>query len=394
MTISPTSTAFHHLVAIRRDLHQHPELAWQEERTSNVVAARLTELGIPHRRLAGTGIVADLPGETGIPAVALRADMDALPVHEETGLSFASVHENRMHACGHDGHMAILLGAAELLAGRSLPAPVRLLFQPAEELGEGAKRMIAEGALDGVGIVFGGHIDRGYDPGTLVVTDGCVNASTDEFYIELHGPGGHGARPHETVDPLVVGSLIVAELQTVVTRTIDPTRPAVLSVGQFHAGSAPNVIATTARLDGTLRAQDPTVRTQLQDGITRVVTNIAAAHGVTANVRVVDGTPAVINHGESVALAREAAAHVVGAASVVPMTTGNMGGEDFGFYLERLPGAFIRFGARPEGESFPAHSSRFWWDERVLAYGANWMEEIALRAGAALRSRGPQQSRT
>jgi len=376
------SPAHQRIVAIRRDLHQHPELSWREERTAGVIANRLGQLGIAFRTgVAGTGIVADIPGRTST-RIALRADMDALPVHEETGLPFASTNDGIMHACGHDGHVSILLGAAELLAGEeTLPTSVRLIFQPAEELGAGAKRMIEDGALDGVDMIFGGHLDRGYDPGELIVTDGCVNASTDEFYIELAGTGGHGARPHETVDPLVVGSFLVSELQTIVTRTLDPTHAAVLSFGQFHAGTAPNIIANVAKLDGTLRAQHPAARQGLQEGVRRLAHGIASAHRVDITIEIVEGTPQVINEGAPLMIAQHAAEDVVGKDRVSPMSSGNMGGEDFGFYVEQVPGCFIRYGAKPPGEGFPAHSSRFWWDEAALAHGANWMRAVAIAAG-------------
>ena len=382
MTMVLGSPAHERIIAIRRDLHQHPELSWQEERTTGVIADRLRELGIAFRAgVAGTGIVADIPGRTST-RIALRADMDALPVHEETGLPFASTNDGIMHACGHDGHVSILLGAAELLAGEEdLPTSVRLIFQPAEELGAGAKRMIEDGALDGVDMIFGGHLDRGYDPGELIVTAGCVNASTDEFYIELSGTGGHGARPHETVDPLVVGSLIVNELQTIVTRTLDPTHAAVLSFGQFHAGTAPNIIGNVAKLDGTLRTQHPAARKGLQEGVRRLTNGIASAHGVDVTIDIVEGTPPVINEGAPLMIAQHAAEDVVGKKGVRPMSSGNMGGEDFGFYVEQVPGCFIRYGATPPGESFPAHSSRFWWDEATLAHGANWMRAVAIAAG-------------
>ncbi len=379
------SPAHERIVAIRRDLHQHPELSWQEERTAGVIAKRLGELGIAFQTgVAGTGILADIPGRTST-CIALRADMDALPVHEETGLPFASTNDGVMHACGHDGHVSILLGAAELLAlEEELPASVRLIFQPAEELGAGAKRMIEAGALDGVDMIFGGHLDRGYDPGELIVTEGCVNASADEFHITLSGTGGHGARPHETVDPLVVGSLLVSELQTIITRTLDPTHAAVLSVGRFHAGTAPNIIANVATLEGTLRAQHPLTRSQLQDSVRRLTEGIAAAHGVDSKVEIVEGTPLVINEGTPFAIAQHAAEDVVGQERVRPMSSGNMGGEDFGFYVEQVPGCFIRHGAKPPGKSYPAHSSRFWWDEAALAHGANWMRAVVIAAGQHL----------
>ncbi|MCA9573220.1 MAG: amidohydrolase, partial [Myxococcales bacterium] len=236
------------IVALRRDLHRHPELSDRETRTMGRISEELDALGIPHRTgVAGNGIVADLPGRHEGPLVALRADTDALPVHEDTGLPFASVHEGVMHACGHDGHTSMLVGAAALLLADPPPLPVRLLFQPAEETGTGALAMIEAGVLEGVGMIFGGHLDRHYAPGELIVTDGPVNASTDTFTVEILGQQGHGARPHEAIDAIVVGSLLVTAIQTIVSREVDPAHPSVISVGSFHAGPAPNVIADRAR---------------------------------------------------------------------------------------------------------------------------------------------------
>jgi amidohydrolase len=373
------------MIAVRRDLHEHPELAWQEQRTAERVEAALDEMGIAHRRVAGTGVLADLPGRDGVDAVALRADLDALPVAEETGLPFASARDGTMHACGHDGHTAMLLGAAEYLARESeLPATVRLIFQPAEETGTGAPALIEAGALADVALIFGGHLDRLYAPGEIVVTTGPVNASTDEFVIELSGPGGHAARPHESVDPIVAGSHLVTALQTLVSRTVDPTQAAVVSVGCFQAGTAPNVLARRARLEGTVRAQHPEVRSRLVSALRRTTESTAEAHGVDVALNLSSGTPAVVNEAGPTALARDAAIRALGEDRLRPLATHNMGGEDFGFYLEQTAGCYVRIGARPTGESFPAHSSRFEFDEQALAVGAAYFYHVALVAGTAL----------
>lgn len=375
-----------HIVALRRDLHQHPELSWEEHRTHDVICAELTRLGIQHRpRVAGTGVVAELPGPEGVPAVALRADTDALPVHEETGLPFASVHDGVMHACGHDGHTSMLLGAAAALRHRTLPAPVRLLWQPAEEQGRGAPALIEAGALDGVGFIFGGHVDRHYPAGVLAVTEGPVNASTDTFTITIRGRDGHGARPHESIDAVVIGSLMVMSLQTIVSREVDPARPSVVTVGRFDAGKAHNVIAGRAVLEGTIRAQHAAVRDHLKAALRRMVKSVAELHGARATIEIQDGTPPLVNGGPALAHARAAAVRVVGAEGVVPLKTANMGGEDFAYYLDHVPGAYIRYGGQVPGrESFPAHSSRFDFDEQALATGASWLTEVALEAGHAL----------
>ena len=375
------------MVHLRRDLHRHPELSWAEHRTMGRIAGQLEALGVAHRRgVAGTGVVAELPGPAGVPAVLLRADMDALPVEEETGLDFASEVPGVMHACGHDGHSSMLMGAARLLAaGPPLPAPVRLAWQPAEELGAGASAMIAEGLLEGVGAAFGGHLDRRFPVGTLVVTEGAVNASTDTFRIVVHGQGAHGARPHEGVDAIVVGSLLVTALQSIVSREVDPGQPAVVSVGRFSAGSAPNVIAGRAELEGTLRAQDPAVRARLRAGIRRIADSVGSLNQARVEVELREGTPALLNRPRVTRLARRAAEELVGAERVVPLGSTNMGGEDFACFLQQVPGCYIRFGGRPPGGvAHPAHSGRFDFDEAALAVGAAWLARVARQAGEAL----------
>ncbi len=378
---------FERMVALRRDLHENPELSGEETRTARRIADELSELGVEARsEVGGTGVVLDIPGKSDGPRVALRADTDALPVHEETGLEFSSKRDGVMHACGHDGHTSLLFGAAMLLTnGEPPPLPVRLLWQPAEERGAGAKAMIADGVLDGVGMIFGGHLDRHYPPGVLAISDGPVNASSDKFTIDIHGQSGHGARPHEAVDAVVVGSLLVTAIQTVVSREVDPAHPSVLSIGSFHAGSAPNVIAGTARLEGTIRTQEVDVRDHLRQAIIRISKSIGQLHGAEVDVEITGGTPPVVNLPEPTRLAREAAEQVLGPEAIVPLHTANMGGEDFSYYLEHVPGSYIRFGGQVKGrEGFPAHSSRFDFDERALAVGARWLARVAHLAGEHL----------
>jgi len=378
------------LVKLRRVLHAHPELSGREEKTAVTICKFLEELAIKHRNgVAGHGVVADIPGPAGVPCVVLRADTDALPIQEETGLEFASVHNGVMHACGHDGHTTMLLGAAALLSQeKDLPAPVRLIFQPAEEKGTGAVAMIKEGVLEGAGLIFGGHLDRHYRPGTIVVSEGPVNASSDNFSIEIIGQGAHGARPHESIDAVVVGSLMIMALQTIVSREIDPARPSVVSVGQFHAGTAPNVIAGQAKLEGTVRAQDPAVRRQLLNSVRRIAESIAQLHGAKIHVAVTEGTPPLINGSEMAGLARRAAIKAVGEDNVLPLKTANMGAEDFSYYLEQIPGAYVRFGSQVPGrEGYPAHSSKFDFDEEALAVGAAYYHAIAKIAGQQLEKK-------
>ncbi len=382
------SSLYGQLVDFRRDLHRHPELSWQETRTAGKVCQFLGQIGVAYRRdIAGTGIIADIPGQHAGAYIALRADMDALPVIEETGLPFASETEGVMHACGHDGHSAMLLGAAALLTADSdLPAPVRLIFQPAEETGEGALAMIEAGALDNVGVVFGGHVDRHFPVGSIAITDGAVNASSDRFSVRITGKGGHAARPHETIDAVVVGSLMVMALQTIVSREVNPAHPSVVTVGRFDAGTAANVIAGQAHLQGSIRAQDQDVREDLHRSIERIATSIAHLHGASIEVEISQGTPAVINCPECTDLARRAAAIAVGSDSIRQMETANMGGEDFGYYLENVPGCYVRFGTAREGiEQYAAHSSKFDFDEEAIAVGAAYLYAMARTAGESIR---------
>ncbi len=368
---------------IRRDLHRRPELSYLEEHTRSYLSARLTEMEIPHRTgLAGTGIVAIIEPAKGSgaesPAVGLRADMDGLPVEEKTGLSFASQTPGVMHACGHDGHMAMLLGAAALLKRNPPPGRVVLLFQPAEEAGNGAARMIEDGALDGIGAIFGGHIDRHFEVGQIAAEPGLICAYTDKFRIDVTGRGGHAARPHETVDSIVVASLLVMSIQTLVSREINPSYPTVVSVGRISGGTAANVIAGEAMLEGTIRSTHPDIRNQIINGLQRMVRATAELYNARTAINFVEGLPPVVNDPAAAALARESAAAVVGEAGVVSQLHPSLGGEDFAYYLEKIPGCLVRFGAgHPDLPNIPAHSPHFDFDEGVLPIGAAYLARVA-----------------
>lgn len=388
MAASIQPALFDRMVNLRRDLHRHPELSWKEHRTTGRLISELERLGLPSQQPLETGIICEIEGPSHVPVVAIRADIDALPIQEETDLPYASETPGVMHACGHDAHAAMLVGAAELLTQHreGLPAPVRLIFQPAEETGSGARAMVEAGALEGVGAIFGGHVDRHYPTGTLVAVKGAVNASTDTFRISIRGQQGHAARPHETVDAVVVGSLIVMAVQTIVSREIDPTHPSVVSIGRFEAGSAENVIAGAAELSGTIRAQDPAVRKHLHRSIARICESVGHLHQASVELKTEEGTPPLVNRGPMVDVARRAAAEALGADRVRSrVRTVNMGGEDFSWYLQQVPGCYVRLGARLEDSAgYPAHSSRFEIDEGVLAAGAAWLAEVAVRGGEAL----------
>jgi amidohydrolase len=379
------------LVALRRDLHRHPELSGREART----AARLLDALAPLapdavarlERVAGTGVVARVRGrDAGAPVVAIRGDTDALPIRESTGLPYASVHDGVMHACGHDVHATWAVGAAWLLAQEPAAGDVVVLLQPSEETGSGALAMIEAGALDGARAIFGGHVDRRFAVGEVVADAGPIAAAADTFEIELAGRGAHGARPHEGADPVVGAGALIGALQTIVARRVNPATPAVVTVATVHAGTAPNVIPAHATMSGTLRAGDPATRRLLHDELRRVADGVAAAHGLTARVTLELGPPPVVNTAREAAWARDAAAALLGASAVVPLGTVNMGGEDFAHYLERVPGCFLRVGAREAGgEPLAAHTSGFYAAEESLFVGAAVLAAAARRASAGLR---------
>ncbi len=367
---------------IRRDLHAHPELGYQEFRTSKKICQHLESLGIPHSSgVAKTGVVAQIGGkkQEKEAIVALRADMDALPIKEKTGLPFASKNPGVMHACGHDGHVAMLLGAAALLKDIPLPGAVRLIFQPAEEGEGGAKAMIKEGVLAGVRAIFGGHIDRHFHVGQICVQPGLICAYTDTFTIDINGKGGHAARPHEAVDSIVVASLLVMSIQTLVSREVNPAYPSVVTVGRINGGSAPNVIADHARLEGTIRSTHPKVRKTLISGLERMVKATGELYHARACIDFVKGYPPVVNDPEASKIAYRAACQVVGTDEVVRQPHPSLGGEDFAYYLNKVPGCFVRFGATKPGErAYPAHSPYFDFDEEVLPIGARYLATVAL----------------
>jgi len=373
---------------IRRSLHRHPELAYQEHNTSELICRELSRLGIDFSRgLAGTGVRAELRSGSG-PCIALRADMDALPIEEETGLEFASINSGIMHACGHDGHVAMLLGAAELLKKQKLNGRVVLLFQPAEESGNGAAAMIAANCLQDVDMIFSGHIDIHYPVGKLTVDKGLICSYTDPFTINIHGQGGHAAKPHETVDAIVVASNLVMNLQTLVSRRINPAHAAVVTVGRFSAGTVHNVIAEQATLEGTIRSAHPETRDRIISGLNRVIRGAAEMCNAEITLTLHDGLPAVVNDERSFAVAREAAKVVVGEDNIFSQRYPSLGGEDFSFYQQRIPGCMIRFGAALEIGAGPAHSSRFDFDENVLSYGADWLAAAAIHGLKHLQQPG------
>jgi hippurate hydrolase len=373
------------LVELRRAIHAEPELAFQEERTAAKLEHALRDCGVTDvRRVAGTAVLARIPGTVrGAPVVALRGDIDALPITEDTGLPFASRSPGVMHACGHDVHAAWAVGAAALLVVRPAAGDTIVVLQPAEEVGRGAAAVLESGALDGVSAIFGGHVDRRFEVGQVVADPGLLAASADTFEIELIGQGAHAARPHEARDPIVGAAHLVTAIQTIVARTLDPATPGVVTVGQVAAGSAPNVIPDRAMLRGTIRAVDPESRARMHDALRRLTENVAAAHGLTANLQLPEGTPPLVNDPAAVSVAREAVTRTLGAGALVPLGFLNLAGEDFAYYLERMPGCFLRVGAREAGGPvIPAHSPRFHAAEASIFVGATVLAECARLASA------------
>jgi len=373
------------LVEWRRELHRHPELGFEEHRTGRFLASRLDELGLEvHSGLARTGVVGILRApRTSRPAVLLRSDMDGLPVQEVPGREYGSEVPGRMHACGHDGHMAMLLGAASLLATRreEIPRNVVFCFQPAEEGGGGAQEMIEAGVLHFVETAeaYALHLWSLFPAGTLHVRSGPIMAAQDEFRARIVGRGGHAALPHRARDPVVAAAQAVTALQAVVSRAVDPVQPAVVNVGSLHAGNAPNVIPEDARIEGTLRSFDPEVRQILRTRVRETLEGCARAAGCALEFELKPGYPAVRNDPAAVERVRAAATEVVGAANVieaVPMAAA----EDFSYFLERVSGAFAFLGAGNEalGITAPHHCPSFDIDESVLPRGAELLARLAL----------------
>jgi amidohydrolase len=375
------------LVELRRELHRHPELSWQESETAATLLAALASFGITEvSRVAGTGLVARIPGrDRSAPVVALRGDIDALPITESTGLPFASENAGVMHACGHDVHASWAVGAARLLLAKPATGDVLVVFQPAEEVGDGARAVVESGALANVVAIFGGHVDRRFEVGQVVAQAGALAASTDSFEVEILGAGAHGARPHESADPIVPAAAIVTALQTLVSRRLDPGQPGVVTVGSINAGTASNIIPDRARLTGTIRATTVAARTLLTRELVRMVNDIAKAYGTTATTSLSGGTPPIVNPERMASIAASAVTRVLGDAALVPLGTTNMGGEDFAVYMESIPGCFMRIGARePGGRVIAAHSPGYYAAEGALFIGAAVLAECARSASAML----------
>ena len=362
------------IYAIRRHFHRYPELSFKEFNTAETISEHLDELGISHKKGVGkTGIVGEINFGPG-PTIALRADMDALPIQEENNLDYKSLNDGVMHACGHDGHMAILLGAANALSKNSKlkKGTVRFIFQPAEEGLGGAKYMIEDGCLDKVDEIYGLHLWNYQLYGEVGIKDGPVMASADLFDIEVSGKGGHGATPQGTVDAIVVSSNLVTMLQTIVSRNTNPLESTVLSIGKIKGGHNFNIISDKVHMSGTTRAYTEENRKMIKQRMKEVIEGVSKSFGADIKLNYKDGYPPTVNHSSQVEKVLEAARSVVANGAKNPYLS--MGGEDFSYYLQNKPGCFFFVGSAPnENEilSTPHHCSHFNIDERALLIGAS-----------------------
>lgn len=370
------------MIAWRRHLHRHPELSYHEEQTSAYIAQQLAGFGMEVKRgVGGYGVVGELTGSKPGPKVALRADMDALPIQDEKSCGYSSTVPGVMHACGHDGHVAALLGAAQWLSEQreQIAGSVRFIFQPAEELSPGgAAPMIAEGVLDDVDVIYGAHLWTPFPVGRVFTRSGPVMAAADEFVMDVIGRGGHGGLPHETVDSVVVASHLVVNLQSIVSRNLNPVEPSVISVGSFHGGTGFNVIAERTSLNGTVRTFSPELRVQAQARVEKVTADTCSMFEASYKLDYKLGYPPVVNHKEETERVFRVGRLTFGEDRVQesPLI---MAGEDFSFYLEKVPGCFFFVGAgNPEqGITAPHHHPRFDIDERAILQSARLLAELA-----------------
>jgi amidohydrolase len=373
------------MISLRRDLHAHPELGFHEERTSKRVAEILASAGNLSIRTARTGIVALLNKDRRGPCLAIRADMDALPIVEQTGVPYASQTPGTMHACGHDGHTSCLVGAALVLSrvADEIPGKIKFIFQPAEENDGGGRFMVEAGVLENphVDAALALHAWPAQPVGTISVRPGPAMAAVDTVVVTVSGKGSHGAYPHRGIDPVLTAAHIVVALQSIVSRTIDPVDCGVVTVGSIHAGSAPNIIPSDCRMELTLRSHRRDTRTHLQKMVKQVAENTAQAYGATANVDLQEGYPVTVNDPTLaewvVAVGRE----VLGADRATDTDPPSMGAEDFAFYAERVPAVMFRLGVRPRDmETYPSlHNPQFNFNDDALATGIRMFCELASR---------------
>jgi len=379
------------MVAIRRLIHQNPELGFEERETAKLICNRLSGLDLQvNTGIAQTGVLVTLSGTPGERTVALRADMDALPIHEENDVPYKSSGPGIMHACGHDAHVSMLIGAVKILSllKESLSVNVKFIFQPCEEQPSGgAVPMIEAGVLDNpaVDAIFGLHVNPYIPAGFVGVKEGTVMAAADQFTIEILGRGGHGASPHQTVDPIVIAAHVIQALQSIVSRQTDPLEPVVVSVCAIHGGSSFNVIANRVTLTGTVRTLNSLVQQQMPERLRAIIAGVTKAFGADFTLDYQCGYPVLINDPKVLKVATQAGIDIVGGPRIMPVTVPTMGAEDFACFTSRIPGAYFFLGVKPAaGDVYPLHNPRFDIDETALQTGAAVLAACVLRAQETL----------
>ena len=380
--LKPAHAIYEDLVQWRRDIHTHPELGFHEQRTAELVAVEMEKMGYRVRRgVGGTGVLADLGSAQG-PSIAVRADMDALPILETPDREYASLNPGVMHACGHDSHVAMALGAASILARESFPGRVRFIFQPAEEVGDeqgvsGAPHMIAAGALEGVEMIIAQHVDPHSAVGTIAISAGPVSGGVDNWFGRILGVGGHGAHPQQTIDPFNLLAHVIMALNGIVSRRMDPFQPVVVSIGMVHGGFAENVIPGEVTISGTLRYTDPAILQSIREEI-RQAFALCRNLGGEYELRFESGGGPNINHPAAAQLLKEVGVSLLGAENVQSGTP-TLGAEDFGAFSEKIPGAMYTLGTLIAGDERFIHHPRFDIDERAMPVGAAMLAEAVLR---------------
>lgn len=362
------------LINVRRDLHKHPELGQEEFRTMEKICEYLQKMGISYKdKVFKTGVIAEIKGEDQGYTIALRADIDALPIIDKKNTSYASINEGKCHACGHDAHTTIALGVAKYFSDNKIvpPCNIRFLFQPAEETVGGAKPMIQEGALENVNCVFGLHVDEYLPTGHIGIKYGAMNASSDTLKINIYGKSCHGAYPSGGVDAILAASHVMVALQSIVSRNIDARESGVVTIGTIHGGTQGNIIADKVQLVGTLRTLNPEVRKTMFEKIEEIVTNVPKAFGGSGEFIREEGYTALINHDKEVDIVKENAVELLGEDNIFEKKTANMGVEDFAYFIENTPGAFFTLGVKnkEKGIDAPAHNGLFDIDEDALLVG-------------------------
>lgn len=371
------------LFEIRKHLHQYPELSFQEYDTSKYIQSCLVNWGIPFKKMLETGVIVDIFGEAGDgPNIALRADIDALPIHEESGLDFSSKRDGVMHACGHDGHTTILLGAVYHIwkYRQNLKGMVRCIFQPGEEAEGAAKKMIDEGVLlePEIEEVVALHLWPKLPIGTIGIKTGPVTAACDDFEITIKGKSGHAARPHEGVDAISIGAEIIRSLQYFTAKFKEPVDPLVIHVGKINGGNAKNVIADEIRLEGTIRSVQPETRQKIKEKFISFVTEIVKQYGGESHIHYIDGIPPILNDSIIVEKVRKSAGSVIGIGNIHELSSVSMGADDFGYFAEKTSNCYFRLGIREEHqESFDLHHPKFQFNEKVIPIGARILAEYA-----------------